>query len=260
MENRYPPLSDTLCPMPDKQLARVLVVDDDMLSRELMQLLLTREGYVVTTVESGEAALNSFRSSQTPRPEVVLTDLQMPGLRGNELAQQLRQVSGSTTRIVAISASMPNSDHLDAFDGFLMKPFTPAALEITLADLPQPFTIETPRETVILDQAVYDTLSTSMRPQVVAQLYALCLSDVRRRLNTMREATERGDDATYRREAHAIKGGAGMVGAVELQTLASALEVSGIPANHVATLDEFLRACNRLQSMLIARETALEQR
>ena len=247
--------------MPDKQLARVLVVDDDMLSRELMQLLLTREGYVVTTVESGEAALNSFRSSQTPRPEVVLTDLQMPGLRGNELAQQLRQVSGSTTRIVAISASMPNSDHLDAFDGFLMKPFTPTALAMALEAEPRSLLGDTPRKTgIVLDQTIYDTLSTTMRPQVVAQLYAFCLSDVRRRLDTMSKAAESGDDATYRREAHAIKGGAGMVGAVELQTLASALEVSGIPANHVATLDEFLRACNRLQSMLIARETALEQR
>jgi HPt (histidine-containing phosphotransfer) domain-containing protein len=187
----------------------------------------------------------------------VLTDLQMPGLCGNELAHELRQVVSDATRLIAISASVPGSDHIDAFDGFLMKPFTSAALATALAAEPRTLPAETPpRSGIALDPTVYDTLSTSMRPEVVAQLYRLCLSDVRKRLSTMREAAERNDGATYRREAHAIKGGAGMVGAVELQTLASTLEIRGIPANHVATLDEFLRACDRLQGMLIARETA----
>jgi HPt (histidine-containing phosphotransfer) domain-containing protein len=166
-------------------------------------------------------------------------------------------VVGDTARLIAISASAPGSESIDAFDGFLMKPFTSAALAAALEARPRiPPTETLPETGIVLNQAIYDSLSSTMRPSVVAQLYNLCLSDVQRRLLVMRDAAERGDDTTYRREAHAIKGGTGMVGAVELQTLASALEVSGIPANHVATLDEFLRACNRLQSMLIARETA----
>jgi HPt (histidine-containing phosphotransfer) domain-containing protein len=107
----------------------------------------------------------------------------------------------------------------------------------------------------VLDQTVYDKLASSMRPELLDQLYALCLADAKKRVATMREAAARGDDSSYRREAHAIKGGTGMVGAVELQTIASTMEDRGIPANYLATLDEFLIACDRVERMLLAHKT-----
>jgi len=91
-----------------------------------------------------------------------------------------------------------------------------------------------------------------MKPERVNQLYAFCLTDTKKRVAAMREAAVRGDDSTYRREAHAIKGGTGMVGAVELQTIASTMEDRGITADYVATLDEFLVACDRVERMLLA--------
>jgi HPt (histidine-containing phosphotransfer) domain-containing protein len=86
------------------------------------------------------------------------------------------------------------------------------------------------------------------------RLYALCLADAEARLAVMRQAASNGDDATYRREAHAIKGGSGMVGATELQTLATSMEERGLRDDHVASLDEFIVACERLRGMLVERE------
>jgi HPt (histidine-containing phosphotransfer) domain-containing protein len=94
-----------------------------------------------------------------------------------------------------------------------------------------------------------------MRPERLGQLYALCLDDARRRVAAMRLATSMEDEEAYRKEAHALKGGCGMVGAVELQRLAAWMEARGLNAtNHVATLDEFLLGCERVERMLVARE------
>ena len=238
----------------DHTSLRILVVDDDVVSRELLSLLLMREGYTIETAESGLAALETLRSSDAP-PDAVLTDLQMPGISGSEVATRLRAAS-SGVRIIAISASVPASQELAAFDGFLQKPFTAEALAAALSATPPVHRTGIVREPItVIDDLVYVRLTESLKPEVVDQLYALCLADVRRREALLRKAAAGGDDALFRREAHAIKGGCGMVGAIELQTIASTMENEGIPANYVATLDEFLRACDRLQRMLIARKT-----
>jgi HPt (histidine-containing phosphotransfer) domain-containing protein len=93
-----------------------------------------------------------------------------------------------------------------------------------------------------------------MRPSQLDKLYTLCLNDAETRLTTMQQAAADGNDAAYKTEAHAVKGGCGMVGALELQTLATSMERRGLSDDHVASLKEFNVACERLRGMLIARE------
>ena len=69
--------------------ARVLVIDDDDLSREVLALLLHHEGYATETADSGDAALEQLGATR-PLPDVVLADLQMPGTTGRELVGRLR--------------------------------------------------------------------------------------------------------------------------------------------------------------------------
>ncbi|WP_035348759.1 response regulator [Edaphobacter aggregans] len=240
--------------MPNKLPFRILVIDDDALSRELLTLLLLREGYAVDAAESGDAALEALGVQGIASPDAVLVDLQMPGTRGSSLAHRLREVCGGA-RLIAISASVSSGGDADGYDAFLLKPFSAEALAAALQGIPSPPEEPVRQNVTVLDQNVYRMLAESMRPEPLAQLYNLCLTDVRGRLAAMRDAAARGDDATYRREAHAIKGGTGMVGAIELQTLATTSENNGIPANYVATLNEFLLACDRLRRMLIARKT-----
>src|ERR1700678_1041310 len=84
---------------------RVLVVDDDAVSREVFALLLRGAGYAVETADSGDAALVHLQTAH-PLPDVVLTDLQMPGTSGAELAHQLRKLCGASTKLLVMSASV----------------------------------------------------------------------------------------------------------------------------------------------------------
>lgn len=233
---------------------RVLVVDDDELSREVFTLLLEDAGYAVETSESGDGALVRLQAPGT-LPEVILTDLQMPGTTGNELARQLRALCGPETTLLAMSASTPDEHPETAFDGFLLKPFTTEAFAAAIAGRTTAAATDSKSgEVEVLDQSIYGKLAASMLPSRLEQLYELCLTDAESRVASMRQAASNGDDAAYRREAHAIKGGCGMVGALEMQTLATSMEKHGLSDDHVASLREILVACERLRGMLIARE------
>jgi CheY-like chemotaxis protein/HPt (histidine-containing phosphotransfer) domain-containing protein len=242
---------------------QLLLIEDDELSREILALQMTVEGYQVETAESGDAALLLLQKIRPHRPDAVLTDLQMPGLSGQELLHRLRTTSDARVVLLAMSASQPESEILNGFDGFLLKPFTmkqlAAALQSKAGRPSRATTIATgSHPTAIspsLDETVYLRLSDSMPASQLQQLYALCIDDASARLSRMRLAAVNRDDLIYRNEAHAIKGGCSMVGAVELHNLASSAEEGGLlAANHVASLDEMLIACERLRRILVAHE------
>jgi CheY-like chemotaxis protein len=233
---------------------RVLVIDDDALSREIFSLLLHDAGYAVETASSGDEALLHLQQAN-PRPQVVLTDLQMPGVSGDPLARRLRALCGPATTLLAMSATAPEDTSGREFDGFLLKPFTMVEFAAAIADGTSNARKKTAdTNTAILDESVYRKLTESIQPHRLEQLYSLTLTDTENRLREMRLAASNEDDGTYKREAHAIKGGCGMVGAIELQTLATSMETKGLSDDHVASLKEFLVAYERLRGMLIARE------
>ena len=66
---------------------RLLLVDDDLMSCRLLRDLFTPEGYEVSMVGSGEAALESVRSAL---PDAVILDLKLPGIGGVEVLEQLK--------------------------------------------------------------------------------------------------------------------------------------------------------------------------
>ncbi len=230
---------------------RILVIDDDEVSREVLRLLLEAEGHAVDTAESGEAALAHLASASHALPAVVLADLQMPGMRGSQLAFRLRDACGAGTLLLAISASQPEHNLPSGFDGFLLKPFSMEQFAALVAGS------STAREdsaaAAPLNEEVYRKLAASMSAAQLERLYTMCLDDAAKRIGQMRKAAECSDDDAFRRAAHAIKGGCGLVGAAELQTLANMMEIKGIEANHVATLNEFLLASERLRRILVAR-------
>jgi CheY-like chemotaxis protein/HPt (histidine-containing phosphotransfer) domain-containing protein len=234
----------------DKAPVRVLVVDDDEVSREVIALLLAGEGYKVDKAESGDAALRQLGARTSFLPRIVLTDVQMPGIAGSELARRLRERCGDGAALLAMSGSLPEEKVRLAFDGFLRKPFTMAEVKAAIAGC----SVDAGKDGIpgkALNEGIYEKLAESMPPERLKQLYALCLEDAERRVTAMRQAAVEGDDAALRREAHALKGGCGMVGAEELQNLATSMETRGLDdANHVASLKEFMVACERLRRIL----------
>jgi two-component system response regulator PilR (NtrC family) len=106
---------------------RVLVVDDEAGLREMLAVLLEREGYETRTASSGEEGLDLFDAWG---PSVVLTDLNMPGIDGLELLRQVRAraaTSGRDVPVIVITAygSVANAVAAmreGAFD-YVAKPF-----------------------------------------------------------------------------------------------------------------------------------------
>jgi CheY-like chemotaxis protein len=235
----------------DVTQTRILVVDDDALSRELIALLLEREGYEVETADSGDEALRHLVEAMGAQPSVVLADMQMPGIAGVELVRRMRALCGVGTVLLAMSGSSPEEATRREFDGFLRKPFTMEALAAAIVGGSAEAEDGARRDASALDESVYKKLSASMPRKRLQQLYALCLSDTEMRLGLMRRAQSNGDGDSYRREAHAIKGGCGMVGAMELQRLATLMEEPPLSGtNHVVSFDEFNAACERLRRIL----------
>jgi CheY-like chemotaxis protein len=265
---------------------RFLIVDDDELSRELLAILIESEGHLVQLAVSGDEALERLKGSsdQQPGPDVILTDLQMPGLAGAALAAALR-TEGGAARILAMSGSQPAAGALEGFDGFLLKPFDMTALNAALAEtLPEVFPeADTPElgkpasqadEALVgsaeelstdrlpaLNEVIYGQLAKSMTAVQLGQMYALCLSDARKRIEHMAALAEAGDDEAYRKEAHTVKGGCGLIGATELYRLAETAESNGLdhavkkPAtssiNRIkALLNRLSAACDRLERIL----------
>ena len=77
---------------------RILVVDDEPSSRQGLEKLLLRNGFRVQSEADGEAAL---RAAAEFAPDVVVTDLRMPGMDGIELLKQLRAQDHDVPVIVA---------------------------------------------------------------------------------------------------------------------------------------------------------------
>ncbi len=85
---------------------RILVVDDDASIRETFEIHLERRGYQVRTAETGEKALNQMESFG---PELVITDVRMPGLDGLELLKRVRDGSDADVIVITAHESMESA-------------------------------------------------------------------------------------------------------------------------------------------------------
>src|SRR6266498_2836943 len=110
---------------------KILVADDDALTRRLLLALLGKLGHEVEAVEDGEAAWKVLERAAPPA--LAILDWVMPGLNGLEVCQKLRaQPAKSRTYVLLLSARSERHDviaGLDAgADDYLIKPFDPMAL------------------------------------------------------------------------------------------------------------------------------------
>ncbi len=106
--------------------SRVLVVDDDRETVDLLQEILAKEGYQVATAGDGHAALALVSRTSNEPPDVVITDLQMPGMDGLALLSELRTSLPDTLVILATAygslKTAVDGIKAGAFD-YLSKPF-----------------------------------------------------------------------------------------------------------------------------------------
>ena len=106
---------------------RVLVVDDDVKTVELVKLYLNRDGYRVFTAYDGVEALRLARESH---PDLIVLDLMLPGIDGLQVCRTLR--NESDVPIIMLTAKTTDQDKLTGLDlgadDYVTKPFSPKEL------------------------------------------------------------------------------------------------------------------------------------
>ena len=113
---------------------KVLVVEDDRDSRELLGWLLQKLGYQVVSAANGKEAWDAFRKG---RFRLVISDVLMPEIDGLELCRRIRMHKQSKyTYIIMITALIGKKDYLEGMDAgaddFVTKPFDPDELKARL--------------------------------------------------------------------------------------------------------------------------------
>jgi two-component system, sensor histidine kinase RpfC len=250
---------------------KVLLVDDDVVSLELMAVLLAHEGHQVLRANDAGAALALLAAEKAARPDVLLVDLQMPGVSGGQLAEKIRAMEGPEPLLLAMSATEVQRQQLLAFDGFLLKPLALGDLRKALrpnrrAPVPKARVAHPgrpPAATVHedgIDLAVVAKLRAMMPAQALHDVIAACIADTRTSISALQDQTRAGDMASVRQSAHRIKGAAAMIGAARLAGLAAGIEMGvNKEAATPVVLNDLLSACNDLERMLLAGKFASTQ-
>jgi two-component system KDP operon response regulator KdpE len=102
--------------------ATILVVDDEPQIRRVMRSTLSAHGYVITEAKTGEEALELLRKE---RPDLVLLDVNMPGMGGIETCREIRRSSDAPIIMLTVrNAERDKVQALDAgADDYVVKPF-----------------------------------------------------------------------------------------------------------------------------------------
>ena len=112
---------------------RILIADDEKITRDSFSRVLLKEGYAVEAVESGRLALE--RAEEDP-PDVILLDLKMPGLDGMETLRQLKEMDPDVISIMITGypsvESAVRAVKLGAYD-YLTKPCDPEELRMVVS-------------------------------------------------------------------------------------------------------------------------------
>jgi CheY-like chemotaxis protein len=112
----YPMVTEMPIARRDAVAPRVLLVEDDRDIRELMQAGLEDAGLPVAAVADGEHALTW---ATTHRPAVVVLDMRLPGIDGEEVAARLRAALGATLPILVVTAVADPLERTERAGGML---------------------------------------------------------------------------------------------------------------------------------------------
>ena len=113
---------------------RILVAEDDPVSRRVLEAVLNRMGHSCESAQDGEEAWSQF---QRAVPDVLITDWMMPGMAGPELCRRVRATYGPDCYVIMLTALSGDDEVRTAMDAgaddFLNKPLDRNLLAMRLA-------------------------------------------------------------------------------------------------------------------------------
>jgi two-component system response regulator PilR (NtrC family) len=149
------PTSDTNIPM-EYKTPHILVVDDELSMRELLEVLLAKEGYTVTCAKNGRDAVSMIKQTVF---DLLLCDIRLGDITGIDVLKALREENQDTV-VIMISAYASTEAAVEAMNegayDFVPKPFDNEELKKTIKNALNLRTIEHEKE--ILDDELKKTL------------------------------------------------------------------------------------------------------
>ena len=210
---------------------QILVADDHVANRMVLERMLQKAGHHVVTVDNGDDALSALEAGGFA---VAIVDLHMPGVSGLDLLRELRVMEaggGNRTPVLVLSADVtPESIQRCQQAGaraFLPKPVVASRLLDTLAEIatsgqvvsaPAPMRFDLPPlQDNVLDAAVLEELSgLGMGEDFEREFIAQCLRDAEGCIGMLGKAGDAEQWDALRDHAHALKGVASNLGLVRL--------------------------------------------
>jgi len=212
---------------------RILVAEDDEASRYVAQTMLESLDCPALIVANGLEALELMRTEEF---DLALLDCELPGLDGYEVAARVRKAGGRHVPIIAMTAGTMSADRQRCFDAgmddVLAKPFGKSALSDILGKWLSPNPgdrgpVPLEKELAMkpeLDLEVFEELRQSLNWQ---------LPPLRKIYQSIRESSQKAitalgggmpaDLELAQRRVHALQGGAGLVGARQIEHVAARL-------------------------------------
>ena len=243
---------------------RVLVVDDSEINREVAQQILELEGAIVTLAHDGQQAVDRLRDSPHAF-DIVLMDVQMPVLDGNEATRMIRKdLALADMPIVALTAGAMLSERAEStragMSAFVSKPVDPAVLARTIRSLVRrPPDLGAPVSDIASEtEAGFPEISGIDGSRVTRTLrrsVALFENLVSRMLAEFRDL-ERGDSLPsmdtlheFERRMHKLRGSAGALGAMPVYEAAGAAEEACRTGDMTVAATSIARAGNALADL-----------
>jgi CheY-like chemotaxis protein len=214
-------------------IRKILLADDDEVTREVLGMMLEVAGYECEAVTRGEEAVSRALSGDFA---AMVLDYEMPGLNGLEVTLRVRRLENGQKRIPIIVLSAHTEKRATVLgvgaDAYLVKPVTPGTLRTTLAswvnaDAPEtaPVLADIDRQNDLLD---------------------LFFDLVPERLQRIHEASQRQDLRTVRSEAHRLIGSCALLGFPRMAAVARQVACGEIPA--LAALERLVFEFERLEA------------
>lgn len=218
---------------------RLLVVDDNAVNRRIIGMYLKAMGLSFETAGSGSIALNMLDKAHF---DIVLMDINMPGMNGFEATRQLRSHLPAHRQpvVIALTGAVSNVSRNRCLDegmnDFLPKPVTrsqlAAALDRVFAGFEQTgepapasaHTLPAAGDEPVVDTGQLQALVDEVGLDGLSQLIDLFIDDTRKNLAHYREAVDQADFETQRSDLHALKSSARYLGATPMATLAERME------------------------------------
>ncbi|HUA80000.1 MAG TPA: ATP-binding protein [Dyella sp.] len=225
---------------------RILVVDDHPANRVLIQQQLKTLGHEADLSEDGSRALQRFAEA---RYDVVMTDLNMPGMDGYALAQNLRSL-GATLPIIAMTASASPAEHARCaaagIDEVLVRPVLLDTIDRALHRL-----VGAADES---DGAVAAPADLAGGP-LPAKVHALMQQTLQQSIDAMGAALDKGDLQSVRDHLHSLRGSFAMIRDMETADMAGRMEAL-VAANDREALKVAIRGFAEHASSVLGRRTS----